>query len=344
MNADAPLDAAPRDPASWPPPPARPWTRLLLCLASSALLFALLAVTVRRPLVVGEIQRQLDFKLARAEALGSPKLVVLAGSNGRYSHACAPLAQALALPCVNASVGVGIALDFQFALWLPRLGPGDVVLLPLEYGQYRASSAQMRGGLHPMLMLHHHPDRLWQQGPQAVWQALAAFDLHQLVHGLGETALHAAGVTRRSSLASLTPEGDQRGHDARAAAAHAAALARARAEPTGVPDDSDALRAVRQFLRDAAARGARVVGSLPTIPDDVPLEPATVERLRALYERAGQHWVQLPGLSRYPRHCFYDTLYHLREACQQQHSEALGDALGPVLGATRDPAPPGPAR
>ena len=51
-------------------------------------------------------------------------------------------------------------------------------------------------------------------------------------------------------------------------------------------------------------------------------------------EERGQRFLALDNRSRYPRSCFFDTLYHLNEECQCAHSRAVGRALallnGPV--------------
>ena len=76
-------------------------------------------------------------------------------------------------------------------------------------------------------------------------------------------------------------------------------------------------------------RGVVVVGGLPTIPDDVPLSPATIDAVRAVFEQ--HRFVVLPNHSQYPLSCFFDTLYHLNEECQLEHSRSVGAALAAAL-------------
>lgn len=286
---------------------------------SMALFFATVSV-VHRPLVVGEIQKQLDFKQAYARTLASPKIVIFAGSNGRYSHRCEVLTRALARPCVNASIGVGIGLDFLLAQWRPLLQPGDWVYLPLEYGQYRQTTADMQGGMQNALMVHSHRDALWSLDAQRIAAAYGSFDLSFLIQGTVEMALDRRGYKRRSSTDSLTPQGDEQGHSTSAAASYADFLRSSHAEPTTVPEHSAAIDVLNTFLRDMHAHGVTVVGGLPTVPDSVAIAPADIDRLRRLYEDAGQRFLVLPNRSRYPLSCFFDTLYHLNEDCQRLHS------------------------
>ena len=187
-------------------------TTLILLLALSGALFIGVFSVVHRPLVVGEIQRQLDYKLGYARTLASPKILILAGSNGRFSHRCAALSQALDRPCVNGSIGVGIGLDFQLEQWDRMLRAGDLVYLPLEYSQYAFTNAQMHAGLQNALLVHSQQPYLWSLPWQRVAAAYGSFDLPFLVHGLVEMALDRQGFRRRSSTDSLTPQGDEQGH------------------------------------------------------------------------------------------------------------------------------------
>lgn len=300
-------------------------------IALSIALFIALFSVVHRPLVVGEIQRQLDYKQAYARTLASPKIVVFAGSNGRYSHRCQVLTEALDRPCVNASIGVGIGLDFLLDQWRPLLRAGDLVYLPLEYSQYRFTAADMHGGLQNALLVHSQRDTLWSLDAQRIAAAYGSFDLPFLIHGVIEMALDRQGFKRRSSTDSLTPQGDEQGHTAAAGEAYAAFLRDSHADSTAVPERSDAIEVLTPFLTQMRRSGVTVVGGLPTVPDSVAVDARDVDRLRRLYEHAGQHFIVLANRSRYPLTCFFDTLYHLNETCQRTHSAAVAEALMPLL-------------
>ncbi len=301
-----------------------------LSLVSISLYCAVFAV-VQRPLVVGEVVRQLDARLNYAGKLPSPKLLIFAGSNGRYSHACTPLAAPLGLPCVNASVGVGIGLDFQLDIWSRHLHAGDVVYLPLEYGQYRSSQSEMEGGLQHALWVHYWREQLWERPPERIFKAWFSFDLSWLIQGLLEMSLQHAGVVRRGSAGGHTAQGDVRGHDQQAALAYKAFVRGARAEPTAVPERSAAIQALTGFLDTARERGVLVVGGLPTIPEGVSLREDDIQKLRQLFQQHGHRFVVLANRSQYPLDCFYDALYHLRQECQLAHSAMVGRALKAAL-------------
>lgn len=300
---------------------------LCALIALSIALFVAVFSFVHRPLVVGEIQKQLDYKQAYARSLASPKLVIFAGSNGRYSHRCEVMTQILGMPCVNASVGIGIGLDFQLAQWRPLLRAGDLVYMPLEYSQYRVSTPEMQGGLQNALLVHSHRDTLWSLDARRIAAAYGSFDLPFLIQGAFEMALDRHGFRRRSSTDSLTLQGDERGHTASAGIAYAALLRNSRAESSAVPAQTDAIDVVSAFLQQLREAGVRVVGGLPTVPDSVGVDASDVDRVRRIYEDAGQQFIVLPNRSRYPLDCFFDSLYHLNEGCQKAHSAALSQAF-----------------
>lgn len=302
-----------------------------LAVLASLLLYIAVFSVVHRPLTLGDIARQLDYKLGYARTLKSPKLVIFAGSGGRYSHRCEQLAAASGLPCVNLSIGVGIGLDFLLEQIRPALHAGDIVYMPLEYAQYAVSEAEMNAGLQNATLVHDMRDRLWGLGARRVAQAYGYFDLSFFINGLAEMALDRKGFKRRTSLDSLTPQGDESGHTPQAARAYAAFLKAARFDTVQVPAEAHAQRVLTRFLVEMREHGITVVGGLPTIPDDVPIGPVPIERIRALFEGAGQRMLMLPNRSQYPLDCFFDTLSHLNEDCQRVHSQQVGAALAALL-------------
>jgi hypothetical protein len=305
--------------------------RLLLALALSLGLYLAVFTVVHRPLTIGEIPRLLHTKLDYAASLPGPRLVVFAGSNGRYSHRCAVLEPAVGRGCVNMSIAVDVGLDFLLDQLLRMLRPGDLLYLPLEYSQYAVTHEQMDAGAQNAVLVQELRGELWRLDAARIVRAYGAFDLSYLVQGVLEMALSGTGFQRRTGLATLTPQGDERGHTASAGLAYRDFLRTARFGELTVPASSHAITVLTRFLAQARQRGVHVVGGLPTIPDSVPLPPATVDALRALYRQQGQGFLVLPNRSQYPLSCFFDTLNHLNEECQLEHSRALGLALAAAL-------------
>jgi hypothetical protein len=316
-------------------------TRLLALglgiLASIALYLAVFSA-IERPLTLGDLDRQLQYKLARAAQLPSPKLLIVAGSNGRYSHRCDALSEAIGRPCVNGAIAAGIGLDFLLDQYATVLRRGDIVYMPLEYEQYAATEDDMHLGVQNAVLLRQRPEYLRSQPLERRIETLAAFDLPFLIRGVVEMALARTSFKRRSGLDTLTPEGDERGHTADRGEPYRAFLRQATLPRTAVPERSYAQTVLRGFLLKAAAQGITVVGGLPTVPQGTPLDDRDVARIRALFVGASQRFVSAENRSMYAIDCFYDAPYHLHEACQVQHSRRIGSLIAAEL------ARPGPSR
>ena len=117
---------------------------LTVCLLSVGIYLTGATMLLDRPLTHGLLMAALNAKLAAGAAIVGPKLVILAGSNGPYSHRCEIMEPIIARPCMNAGVAVGIGLDYLFARWDALLRPGDAVYLPMEPAQYTARRSGRR--------------------------------------------------------------------------------------------------------------------------------------------------------------------------------------------------------
>lgn len=316
--------------------------RRLLCstLASLLLYGVLFGAVLDRPLELGFLARQIDARLARAATIHRPKLVILAGSNGPYSHRCEVIEAMLDLPCVNGGVAVGIGLDYLFARWRNELYPGDVVYLPMEQEQYVRSRLTSALGPDAAIMFRHDWTTLRTLGPLRWIAALFACDLRAALMSGIEMALVASGFQDPRAAAEGTSNawGDHVGHTAALGAASQSLLARMAAPPESAASirSGYGTKVIVGFVRWTRAHGVRVIGGLPTELDEEPLPAATRAAIASVYLEHGGEFLALPNLSRYPRSAFFDTPLHLNEEAQIAHSVLLARALGPLLGrATR---------
>jgi hypothetical protein len=76
---------------------------------------AIFGLLLDRPLALAPLGRQIEARLRLGEAATAPKLIILAGSNGPYSHRCEVIGAMLGMACVNGGIAVGIGLDYLFA-------------------------------------------------------------------------------------------------------------------------------------------------------------------------------------------------------------------------------------
>jgi hypothetical protein len=304
----------------------RPIAALAACCAVSLGLYAAtFMVGVKKPLTLGFVHDAIEVKRAYAVNAPGPKVVVFAGSNGLFSFRCQTMEPILGRPCVNASVTVGIGPKLMYAEARTLMAPGDVVLMPLEYQMYVADPAPDLG--YPYIVAYA-PARLADlSGGQRV-RAVFHFDFSYLLSGLSETAIKAAGFERRFRRDLLTPQGDLSGHTVEQAAPFRAAI-----DPPPIIQAKDlqgtnaGLAALTSFLEALAADRIRVVGTLPTTLDTVPVPEALKRRLATIYRDAGHDFLFPVGDAQYPIDCLYDSPYHLTETCQIYHSRVVAEAL-----------------
>jgi hypothetical protein len=304
--------------------------RLISACVASLLLYALtFGFVFDRPLALGFLRQQIDDKLARAAVISGPKLVILAGSNGPYSHRCEVIEPILGIPCVNGGVAVGIGLDYLFARWQPVLHPGDVVYLPMEEAQYVRTRAATAVGPDAAIMFRHDWRTLTALPAERWLAALFSFDLRTAVMGPIEATLVAAHFhdPRAEVTGATNTWGDHIGHTEALAAVSRATLASAMPYHASAEQIHGGYGAavIADFTRWAATHGVRVIGGLPTeFADSVMLD---LPAIRSVYQANGGEFLVLANFSRYPRAAFFDTPEHLNETWQKVHSRLLAETL-----------------
>jgi hypothetical protein len=324
--------------------------RLISACLASLLLYALaFGCILDRPLSLGFLQREIDAKLARAASIDGPKLVILAGSNGPYSHRCEIIEPILGMPCVNGGIAVGIGLDYLFARWRQVLHPGDIVYLPMEEQQYVRARAATAVGPDAAIMFRHDRRTLASLPPERWLAALFSFDLRAALMGPIEAALVATHFhdPRAEVTGATNAWGDHTGHTALLAATSQAVLAatspyHAAAEQIAGGYGSSL---IASFTRWAVANGVRVIGGLPTEFADAPMSDDALQAIRSIYVSNAGDFLVLPNFSRYPRSAFFDTPQHLNETWQAVHSKLLAEQLRrrrATIAAARPADPAGP--
>jgi hypothetical protein len=310
--------------------------RIFLACAASLLLYAVtFGALLDRPLSYGFLRHEIDARLTRAASIAGPKLVILAGSNGPYSHRCATIEPLLHMPCVNGGVAVGIGLDYLFTRWQPLLHPGDLVYLPMEEAQYVRDRAATALGPDAAIMLRHDRATLVRLSPDRWLGALFDYDLRGALMALIETALVAGGFhdPRAAATGESNVWGDHIGHTAALAAPSVPVLAATQPfhPAPGQIRDGYGTTLIAEFADWARAHGVLVVGGLPAGFADSPIPGAAVAAIRAVYTVHGALFLELPNRGGYPRDAFFDTAEHLNETWQAIHSEAVASGLADVL-------------
>ncbi len=306
----------------------------LLSLVSYAIWFGAI---LDRPLTIGMFRDQIDAKMARGASIDGPKLVIIAGSNGPYSHRCETMEPLLGIACVNAGIAVGIGLDYLFARWETELHPGDAVYLPLEEAQFTRTWSATTLGPDAAIMFRHDWATLARLSSDRWAGAAFSFGPRAALMAVIETALVWTGFEdpREAAVGSTNAWGDHVGHTPELGRTNTARLATVmpyhETEATILSGDGTAM--VRDFIGWANGRGVRVVGGLPAGFADSPIPTETRDAIRGVFVSAGAGFIDLDD--RYPRSAFFDTPDHLNEPAQIAHSKAVAAMLAITLAPAR---------
>jgi hypothetical protein len=118
-----------------------------IVIAAGALAYLLLFMfVVHRPLTIDEFGSYATRKREILATTPAPRILIFAGSNGRFSHSCAQITADTGVACVNLSNSASINLKYQLDNYVDLLRPGDVIYLPLEYrsGTYFPTASATR--------------------------------------------------------------------------------------------------------------------------------------------------------------------------------------------------------
>ncbi len=304
--------------------------RLTILAVCSFLLYGMVfGFILDRPLSLGLLQLEMQQKTARLARLPARKLVILAGSNGPYSHSCQVIGAMLSLACENAGIAVGIGLDDIFMQYASYLHKGDIVYMPMETAQYVTTRAQNRSDADGGILLRYDRARLMQLPPDRSIGALFCCNLSDFLESLAEMPIAQAGLIKPQALLATeyNEEGDRIG--AVLASADKSLLNR----PARPAPDAKAITAgygaqlIAAFVASETARGVIVIGGLPTDFTDAALPPQTIQAISDIYTKNGGRFMVLANHSHYPREDFYDSEDHLAQPYQYIHSVAVANML-----------------
>lgn len=120
-----------------------------------------------------------QIKKQRANSLaGTPKIVIVSGSNALFGIDSQMLESAFSRPVVNGGINAGLLLPYILDSSKNLIGPGDVVLMPLEYPMYNHEHE-----INPQLLdyvIARDPDYFWKLSFLDKFRFLAGIDLNIL--------------------------------------------------------------------------------------------------------------------------------------------------------------------
>lgn len=309
------------------------WRLLRLCGCSLLIYLLVFSIMVDRPLSLGALRMELLQKTARIAMLPSPKLVILAGSNGPYSHSCVVLTDTLNMPCENAGIAVGIGLDDIFVRYEPSLHRGDIIYMPMELQQYTATASAYDASVDGEYLLRHDRGVLTKLPLQRILGAGLCCTLADLADALVEMPLARSGMIdpKKLLITQYDRQGDRidnalsdRNPALLAAESRQAPAARAIGSGYGA-------KLVAKFVAHETSLGVIVIGGMPVDYSTVKIPGGTISAIERIYTKNGGTFTILSNRSHYPRADFFNSEDHLAKPCQYLNSIFVARRLGEIL-------------
>ena len=303
--------------------------KLLLGILFSLILYvAIFCFFVKKPILYGELNSMITKKYDRLEKISDNKLVILAGSNGRYSHSAKTMGDCLHMPAVNLSITASISIDWQLELIKRHLNSGDIIFLPLEPHNYNSTeqdSAKSTEGIYCLL----YNKREWlKMSLIKKYYTFYHTDLFLIFEDILERAMLLADVKPRSK--GQNEFGDEIGHTPERGKPYFAYINSLRdinPYQQGINTESYSMKKLSDFLQWASLNKIRVFGCLPTIINTVKVPQNYVEQLKSFYEKYGHKFIVLDNNAQYDISLFYDTPFHLNTEGQKLHSEKVAQKI-----------------
>ncbi|MFK3973970.1 hypothetical protein ACI2KS_24960 [Pseudomonas sp. NPDC087358] len=310
---------------------------LLLGLGSVVgLWLLLLAGQAGRPVPTTQwIEKAYAHKLALADAIKQPKLVVVAGSAAMFGIDSAMLEQAVGRPVVNLGVNAGVLSPYIQHYARQVIKPGDWVLLPVEYPMFHGRWSINYPFLdfwweHPGF---RHMDVNVAQLSQVLWLT----PLSRVLSGYRglPPGFVVSGLYGPQNL-------DQRGDQVHSEASQQQVWMRGLVEQSAVETYGaqahgwDANWASWKALADevSTAGGCALFVPPPMLDRPAYHHGRELRYYQALPEQARMHglnYVGSPLQTMYPIDRFFDTNYHLNAESRHLYMQQLVEWVKPVF-------------
>lgn len=269
------------------------------------------------PAAPSEYMSSTVLKNTRLRSIGSPKAVLIGGSNLTYGVESDCLGDALCMPVAN--MGLTAVLGFRFVAEevLACAGKGDLLIVCLEHGTYRQPDPQPDA---LATVVDYRPEALelipWRRRPRLIG-SLVVMHAQTLRDHVWSRIMH--GETPQYTKRRFLPNGDL--------VSHLDVPMRAIAIPERYIYDTLVIdphfwRLAAEFEQRAEQRGARVVFAFAPMARAI----YNTRVQEALYDSLSAHGLTLAGFPdryAYDDSLFYDSWYHLRRQGRAMRTEQL---------------------
>lgn len=262
----------------------------------------------------------------------SNPIIIVAGSNGIFSHSCAVIESITNRKCINYAVAAGNGIGYILEKSKEVIVPGATVVLPLEYGFYSASEdKELSGVVGNVNIIENDPTYLTKFGLHRFMYAIFSKNLQYVIGSIIENMLYKVNFKMRFNIDQLNKNGDMTGHTISNGAIytkHIEHLTAARPESAACLN-SFGKQVIIEYINYVHQHNGEVYGALPTTFNSaLSIEDTrNISCIRNLYLDNGAKFIDLSNNSMYSRESFYDTFYHLNQEAQIEHSKLISKEI-----------------
>jgi hypothetical protein len=304
---------------------------LLTSILSLAFMTTLMIFVFDKPLIVGWGKTAYDTKYQHFID-DSSNIIIVAGSNGFFSHSCEVLEKDLNKNCINYSVSAGLGLEYILEKSKEVISDNTTVILPLEFGFYygekKDSLLSNGGNLH---ILENDLKYLFSFGYERALYIIFSKDCKYIFGSILENILDFIGFERRFNVSTLNKNGDMKAHTKiKSKVYNEYVSAQLPPRPTlNACQNSYNSQLIADYIKFVNKKGGKVFGSFPTTFDSnlTNIELESFECIKNLYYKSNGYFINLKNKSMYEKYNFYDTTYHLNEETQILHSQKISEYL-----------------
>lgn len=267
-------------------------------------------------------------KIHAAQAVKTPRVLVVAGSNAMFGIDSGMLENFWQKPVVNLAVNAGLGLPYILDVSRRVARPGDIILMPMEYALY-LDAGKANAQVIDYVMARDLD----------YWRSLTRLQQLQYAAGLGpERWLHGLRQLPDSPVTSgtygahhLDARGDQtHSSPAERSAADIAALKAAKAWDYGhrATTETGGWKLMENYAQWAKANNICVI-AMPTVLlhhakyDSDAEDRLFYNDLPARLNKLGLEYVGKPRDFMYEESWFFDTDHHLQDWAREKHTAKL---------------------
>lgn len=252
------------------------------------------------------------------------RLVIIGGSNARFSIHSELLKDSLGIEPVNMGIHVGLGLDYMFEEISDELKKGDILLVSAEYTHYLSKDNYLGGeGLTDMYLIRHQ----WEKAFRHIFSSRNFFSVYRLLaRRIKRMNTRAEDIPlRMETRTKYNRYGDYTGH-------YTLPKRPFRVSPLYNDPDPEILTDIRGKIKQLQQKGVKVyIVPPPYCQTALEQDSVIIRRIGGKLRENGMPFVATPKRYTYPDSLFYDTQYHLTQKGGDLHTRNLIEDIRRVL-------------